>query len=114
MRALALKSERFVADGSPETLKRMEAWYYQLFESHGFEKLGISREEFECCMASYFCHVAVTNCNEAVWTVAEYAFEKGKYEIGVTRGLVNVLRSSFKDHYKRHSNTRRTSVVSQR
>jgi hypothetical protein len=110
MKALAAKSEGFAADDTPESLKKMEAWYFQLVDGDGFRALGTSREEFEQCMATYFCQVAVTNCSGAEWHVGEYAFEKRKYEIGVKRGLLQLMRGAFRDHYMKSSNRTRTAI----
>jgi len=109
-KVLASKSDLFVANDTPESLKQMEAWYFQLVESDGFRLVGVTREEFEKCMATYFCHVAVVNCPEAEWYVAEFAFEPGKYEIGVKRGLVHQMRGSFTDHFAKGANRRRTAI----
>ncbi len=109
--ALAEKSGGiFCADFSPSSLKGLEQWYFALWESDGFDSLGLSREEFEQCMAVYFCELAVRNCPEANWIVREYAFESGKYELGVQRGLLSLMRSRFTDHYKQPSNKRRQKI----
>ena len=109
LKGLASKSG-FSADGTPESLKQLEAWYFQLFESDGFGELGVSREEFERCMASYFCEVAVTNCPGTQWHVSEFAYEPGKYEIGVKRGLFELMRGSFKDHHAQQGNRSRNAI----
>jgi hypothetical protein len=110
LKRLAVKSDSFAADGSPGSLKKMEAWYFQLVESDGFRALGITREEFERCMATYFCHVVVTNCADAEWHVSEYAFEKGKFEIGVKCGLFELMRSSFAGHHAKPANRFRNAI----
>ena len=107
---LAASSSVFVADFSPESLKQLERWYFDLWESDGFQGLGALREEFERCMAMYFCEVAVRNCAEAKWEVREYGFECGKYEIGVERGLSHLMRMRFTDHYKEPNNKRRQKI----
>src|SRR5689334_18157683 len=68
---LAATSDIFIADFAPASLKNLESWYFTLFDADGFGSLGISREEFEYCMASYFCEVAVRNCPDAKWEVRE-------------------------------------------
>jgi hypothetical protein len=100
----------FTADFSPASLKGLELWYFALWESDGFSSLGLSREEFERCMAMYFCEAAVRNCPRAKWIVQEYAFEPGKYELGVQRGHVSLMRSRFTDHYQQPRNKRRQRI----
>ncbi len=100
----------FSSDFSPDSLKGLEQWYFALWEADGFGSLGLSREELERCMAIYFCEVAVRNCPQAHWIVQEYAFEPGKYELGVKRGLVSLMRSRFTDHYKQPNNKRRQKI----
>jgi hypothetical protein len=110
IKTLAAKSECFAADETPESLKKMEAWYFQLVDGDDFPALGVSREEFEKCMATYFCQVAVMNCSGTEWHVGEYAFGKGKYEIGVKRGLLQLMLGSFRDHYAKRSNRAHTAI----
>ena len=100
----------FTADFSPASLKGLELWYFALRESDDFSSLGLSREEFERSMAMYFCETAVRNCPQAKWIVREYAFEPGKYELGVQRGQVCLMRSRFTDHYKQPNNKRRQKI----
>ncbi len=107
---LAVTSGTFAADYTPESLKTLEKWYFELWESEGFRHLSIQRDEFERCMAIYFCEVAVQNCPDTKWEVREYAFEQGKYEIGVQRGPMHYMRSRFKDHYKEANNKRRQKM----
>lgn len=107
---LALVSNDFIADFSPASLKNLESWYFALCDSDGFGQCGIAREELECCMASYFCEVAVRNCPNAKWIVQEFAFEQGKYEIGIKRGLLHWMRNRFTDHYKQPNNKRRQKI----
>jgi len=107
---LASASDDFIADFTPASLKNLESWYFALCDSDGFGQLDISREELECCMASYFCEVAVRNCSDAKWIVQEFAFERGKYEIGIKRGLLHWMRSRFADLYNQPNNKRRPKI----
>jgi len=100
----------FTADFTPESLRDLEHWYFTLYETDAFGSLGVSREEFERCMATYFCEVAVRNSPGAKWVVREYAFERGKYEVGVQRGLIYLMRSRFTDHYKQLNNKRHQKI----
>ena len=100
----------FATDFSQESLKNLESWYFALWESSGFDKLRITREEFESCMASYFGEVVVRNHSDAKWVVQEFAFQNGRYEIGVQRRLGTVMLSRFTDHYKQPNNKRRQNL----
>ena len=110
MTELAMAAKTFAADYTPESLKNLERWYFELMETNGFKALGVSREDFECCMASYFCELAVRNCPEAKWEVQEFAFESGKFEIGVQRGLFHLMLNRFTDHYKKPNNKRQQKI----
>lgn len=81
---LALASGEFEPDYQPESLKGLEWWYFDLAASQGFARLGVAVEIFEECVAMYFFEVAVRN-TEVEWTVQEYAFGPGLYQIGVRR-----------------------------
>ena len=106
----AAKTESFDADFTPESLKRLELWYFELWEGDGFGAIGLPREEFECSMAMYFLEVAVRNCPRAEWEVSEYGFENGKYEIGVKNGLHHLMRSRMTDHFQQPNNKRRQKI----
>jgi len=107
---LAKLSGVFTPDYTPNSLKNLEKWYFNLWESDGFKLVGISREDFECCMASYFCAVAVRSCPDAKWEVRAYGFERGKYEIGVQRGSSHLMLSRFTDHCKQAGNKRQQKL----
>lgn len=99
LRTLAARSKGFAADDTSGSLKQLEEWYNQLVETDGFPSLGVTRSDFEGMMASYFCHVAVTNCPNAKWRIQEYPFVKGKYEIGVELLAMRYMVHSFRDRY---------------
>jgi hypothetical protein len=104
---MAKTSGIFVPDFTPESLKPLEQWYFELYESKGFSKLATTREEFESCMAAYFGEVTIRNCPDARWAVREFAFERGKYEMGIQKKLLHLMLSKFTDHYKQPNNKRR-------
>lgn len=110
---LAASSGIFKADFTPESLKTVEKCYFELWESDGFRPLGVTRDDFERCMAMYFCEVAVRNCPDTKWEVREYGFERGKYELGVQSGRVHLMLSRFTDHYKESNNKRRQKIYRQ-
>lgn len=102
-------SASFNADYSPESLKKLETWYFELWENNLFESLQIDRETFESCMSLYFGEVAHRNA-DAIWIVEEYAFERGKYEIGVRNGLMTVMLGRFTNLFEMPNNKRRQSI----
>ncbi|MHC3994689.1 hypothetical protein ACXWTF_07650 [Thiomicrolovo sp. ZZH C-3] len=106
----ASASDMFEPDSSPESLKSLEVWYFELWEDNAFESLHTKREEFEECMAMYFGNVIVKNMAKAEWIVSEYAFEKGKYEIGVAWGSGSIMLFRFTDHYNTPNNKRHQSI----
>ncbi len=108
---LAASSNTFAADYTPESLKNLEKWYFELWESDGFGRLSVARDEFERCMASYFCEIAVRNCPDTNWEVREFGFERGKYEIGVGRPAGgHLMLSRFTDHHGMPRNKRRQKI----
>jgi hypothetical protein len=100
----------FDPDLSPESLKSLEEWYFSLWDSESFDATGMDREEFECSMAMYFGELLVRNVPEFEWTVAEYAWQAGKYEIGVRKPLVSVMFRGFSDLHARPNNKRQQSI----
>jgi len=100
----------FALDCLPESLKAMERVYFRLHESNSFEEIKSTREEFEECMAMYFGEVFVRNIPNSKWVVKEFPFEKGKYEIGVQKGLSTVMLRRFTDHFKTPNNKRQESI----
>ena len=107
---LARALSRFKPDYTPESLKTMEQLYFKLHQSNSFEKVGSNREEFEECMAIYFGEVFVRNVPNSKWVVEEFAFERGKYEIGVKKGLFTVMLRRFTDHFKEPNNKKQESI----
>jgi len=108
---MAKKSGIFIPDFTPESLKPLEQWYFELYESKSFSKFSTTREEFEGCMAAYFGEVAIRNCPDARWAVREFAYGPGKYEIGIQKKLLYLMLSKFTDHYKQPNNKRRQRLL---
>ena len=110
-RAASHAPEQFVPDLTPDSLKALEAWYFALIDGRQFSSVGTSREEFEQWMGFYYGAMAVHRDPGAGWVVEEYAFEPGRYEIGVRKGLVTeMLTAGFADHYTAPNNKRRQSI----
>jgi hypothetical protein len=97
-------------DFSPDSLKKIESWYFNLYEKSGFKNLGTDRNSFEEYIATYFGEVVVRNVPGSAWIVQEFAFVKGKYEFGVQRGLGIVMLGGFQDLFKWPNNKKRESI----
>lgn len=80
----------FSPDYTIDSLKQLEKWYFGLFENNLFDTIGLDREEFENLMSIYFGAVVVRNNDSAKWVVEEFAFVKGKYELLVNKGAMNM------------------------
>jgi len=107
---VSVASTAFDPDYSPESLKALESWYFELWEDDGFGGLSLDRETFERCMAMYFGEVIVRNDKRYEWIVQEFAFEKGKYEMGISRPGFAVMLRAFRDHYALPNNKRRQRI----
>jgi hypothetical protein len=90
---LSRQSSDFSADLSPESLRALERWYFELRDGPGFTSIGVDEETFERAMAMYLGEVLVRNAPPFEWFIDEFAFEPGRYEIGVRRPLVAVMLS---------------------
>ena len=90
---LSRHSASFRTDFSPESLKDLEHWCLELLEGDGFRSIGTDRETFGQAIAMYLGEVLVRNAPPFEWFVAEFAFEPGRYEIGVRRPLYRVMLS---------------------
>jgi hypothetical protein len=106
----ALESTTFSADFRPESLKELEKWYFELYVSHSFGAIDMSCDDFERSMAMYFGEVLVRNEADFDWVVSEYAFEAGKYEIGVAKPLLSIMLRQFTDLHARTNNKRQQSI----
>ena len=106
-------------DYSPESLKTLEKWFFDLYESGGFKKLGISQKEFEGCMGIYQGYVYTENDPEFKWIVQESSFIKGKFQMGITKGYFALMLGGqanlpiLKDNKRRQSMYREYKKYSQ-
>jgi hypothetical protein len=91
--AVAPRSSSFQPDFSPESLKGLERWYFELEDGAGFGVIGADEETFERAMAMYLGEVLVRNASTFEWFVTEFAFEQGRYEIGVRAPLFALMLS---------------------
>jgi hypothetical protein len=110
IRDISTLAPEFATDYTPDSLKELEKLYFRLWEANSFAEHGITIEVFEECMAMYFGEVMVRNIPGAKWVVQDYAFEKGKFELGVERGLLTVMLRQMKNHHETKSNNRRQAI----
>jgi len=80
-------------DFSPESLKDLEHWYFELFEGGRSHAIDTDRETLERATAMYLGEVLVRNAPPFAWFVTEFAFDRERYEIGVRRPLYQVMLS---------------------
>ncbi len=80
-----------------------------MWENEGFEAVGLGRETFERAIAMYLGEVLVRSAGFH-WIVEEYAFQPGRYEIGVRRDLLTIMLRRETDLFARPNNRRRESL----
>jgi hypothetical protein len=99
----------FHPDYVPESLRQLEQWYFHLYETDSFRRVGLTRETFEMCMAMYFGETVVRNTT-ACWVVEENYLAPGKYELGVRKDSVTMMLYRFADHFLTPNNKRKQSL----
>jgi hypothetical protein len=103
------RSTVFRFDLSPESLKDLERWYFQLEDDPGFGSIHSDQETFERAIAMYLGAVFVQHAVPPFeWFVQEFAFEPGRYEIGVRQGLFAMMLS--RQSMRREHNQRQESL----
>lgn len=108
LKAISAQDSAFFPDYTVESLKKLEKWYFDLYEKNAFDKVGLIQKEFESIMSVYWGEVIIKNNADAKWVVEEYPFSQKKYEFLVNRGLCNVsIVDKFHDLYKKQNNKRR-------
>jgi hypothetical protein len=83
----------FEMDFTPESLKKLESWYFRLHHEKYFEKSELERFRFLECMAIYLGAVAVKHNPDVEWRVYKYRFSPKKYAIGVQKGTMTLCLS---------------------
>jgi hypothetical protein len=105
---LSRRSVSFRPDFSPASLKDLEHWYFELLDAGGLP-IGVDEATFERMIAMYLGEILVRNAPPFEWFVTEFAFEQGRYEIGVRRPLHRVMLSRLSPA-PRERNTRERSI----
>lgn len=108
LESFSAQNSYFLPDYTVESLKKIEKWYFDLYEKGKFHKFGFTRNKFERIMSVYFGEVAVKNNNDAKWLVEEYAFLQNRYQLLVNReGLNMAVVNLCHDLYKEENNKRK-------
>lgn len=106
--AISTQEYGFFPDYTIESLKKLEKWYFDLYEKKSFAKLGLTQKEFESIMSVYWGEVVIKNNKDAKWVVEEYAFSQNKYQLLVNKGFCNIaVENKFRDLYNKQNNKRR-------
>ena len=51
LKAISTQTSVFFLDYTIESLKKLEKWYFDLYEKQSFEQVGLTQEEFESMMS---------------------------------------------------------------
>jgi hypothetical protein len=78
-------------DYSPESLKPIEKWYFEA----GCPKVGGGNYSVSHAIGFYFGEVLCRSAGFS-WIVEEFAFIKGRFEVGVNRRLVTIMLTKGK------------------
>ena len=109
LKTISTKASEFFPDYTIESLKKLEKWYFDLYERQSFNREGLTQEELESMMSVYWGEVVINNNKDAKWVVAEYPFSQKKYEFLVKKGLCSVsVVNKFHHLYNKQGNKRRT------
>ena len=108
---LEQKSSKFRADFTPESLNQLEILIFDSLDVQDFDRLGVDQPTFERIIGMYFGEVYVRNVPGAEWFVVEYAFEQGRYEIGVRKGPLSLMLTNGLVPKPRDRNIRQKSLL---
>ena len=76
LKAISIQTSAFFLDYTIESLKKVEKWYFDLYEKQSFGQVGLTQEEFESMMSVYWGEVVIKNNEDAKWVVMEYPFSQ--------------------------------------
>lgn len=76
LKAISIQTSAFFLDYTIESLKKLEKWYFDLYEKQSFGQVGLTQEEFESMMSVYWGEVVIKNNEDAKWVVMEYPFSQ--------------------------------------
>ena len=108
LKAISTQASAFFSDYTIESLKKLENWYFNLYEKQSFDKAGSTQEDFESMMSVYWGEVIIKNNEDAEWVVEEYPFSQKKYELLVHKRFCGVsVVGKYHDLYHKQGNKRR-------
>jgi hypothetical protein len=110
LRRTTQPQDPFRFDMTPESLKTLEQWYFDLADRNAFAQRGTIKAQFEEAMSMYFGLVLVQNCPEFTWKVEAFPFSPGRYEVGVGKPLLFIAARTAIDLDARPNNRRRQSL----
>ena len=110
LRDATREDEKVQLDGSPQSLKDLERWYFAVLEGPGFASVLMDREDVEHAISMYLGEVLVRNTKQFRWVVEEFAFAEGRYEIGVGTSQVKIMLSRGANLQERPNNKQRQSL----
>ena len=59
LKAISTQASAFFPDYTIESLKKLEKWYFDLYEKQSFDKAGSTQEDFESMMSVYWGEVTI-------------------------------------------------------
>jgi hypothetical protein len=110
LRDTTREDEKVQLDGSKQSLKDLEQWYFAVLEGPGFASVRMDREEVEHAISMYLGEVLVRNANGFRWVVEKFAFAEGCYEVGVATSQVKIMLSRGANLQAKPNNSRRQSL----
>lgn len=97
-------------DYSADSLKTLEKSYFTLCETDGFNKIAVTREQFEHLMGIYSGWVYTENNESFQWIVEESHWIPGRYSIAVSNGFLTRVIGPVNHLHKLTNNKRMQSM----
>lgn len=108
-RQWAVDSGRFSANGKPESLKAIEAWYFDMAISDG---PAANKEDLDAALGAYVGLVLVESAGFE-WIVEQDAFVPGRFGFGVRKGLFTLMLTNGMSPDPLERNRRKQSLFRQ-
>lgn len=102
-------NEYFKPDYSPESLKKIELKYFELYEKGKFVDNSITRELFEKLMSLYWGEVMVRN-SEYKWEAHKHFLTNNTYYLSIMKENTSIGIPRFKDLYSKKNNKRKQLI----
>ena len=85
LRTISKNSEMFEMDFTPDSLKRLELWYFYLKENGKFSEENIDESKLLISISIYYGEILRRNTKKWKWVIDEYPFVKNTYDLFVGR-----------------------------